>query len=321
MHRRGARFALGFAAIVLVCHRELNTAVATMVVDGNSLPVQLRDRLRVLRKPGSSGVAGGSGPVMYWMRSALRAHENPCLDAAILVAASLQTALVVFLHVEDRYAQATARRQKFVLEGAREVQAELGVRGVCNVVVEIDRHNGCPGGGSDRHLQLAKTASLVVVEEPFCVPWLQGVEQLMQDPNVTCPVWAVDASSVVPCSLVPKGACHRAYAYEKATQQLHEDYLARPWEEVTLPPCCAAPPDNLPRPIDLKVANLEELIKQMDVDKSVRPVQHTIGGSSAGYARWSSWLAAGGLNTYAARRNDALDIHGVSRTDFMYSNG
>lgn len=259
--------------------------------------------------------------MMYWMRSALRAHENPCLDAAILAAAALQTALLVVLHVEDRYPQATARRQKFILEGAREVQGELAARGVCNVVVEIDRHDGCLGSQSDRHLLLAKTASLVVVEEPFCVPWLQGVEELMQEPDVSCPIWVIDASSVVPCSLVPKGACHRAYAYEKATQQLHEDHLARQWEELALPPFCAALVGNLPSPIDLQAANLEDLIEQMDVDKSVRPVQHTIGGSSAGYARWSSWLAAGGLSTYAARRNDALDIHGVSRMSAYFNMG
>lgn len=298
--------------LILACRRDLDIA-ASMALDGSNLPVQLRHRLRVLRKPGSSGTAGGSGHVLYWMRSALRAHENPCLDAAVLAAAALQTALIVVLHVEDRYPQATARRQKFILEGAREAQAELAARGVRNVVMQIDRHAGSSGIESDLHLQLAKTSALVVAEEPFCVPWLQGIEQLMHEPDISCPVWVIDASSVVPCALVPKGACHRAYAYEKATQQLHEDFLARPWEDIALPPPCAAPVEKLPSFIDLKAENLEDLIEQMDVDKSVRPVQHTIGGSSAGYARWSSWLAAGGLSTYAARRNDALDVNGVSR--------
>lgn len=52
----------------------------------------------------------------------------------------------------------------------------------------------------------------------------------------------------------------------------------------------------------------------MDVDHTVAPVSHiTKGGSSEGYQRWNSWIAAGGLKTYAKRRNESLDPHGVSR--------
>ena len=55
------------------------------------------------------------------------------------------------------------------------------------------------------------------------------------------------------------------------------------------------------------------LVADMDVDHTVKPVEHTVGGSLHGYRRWSAWIASGGLKSYAKRRNESLDVHAVSR--------
>ncbi|CAJ1416717.1 unnamed protein product [Effrenium voratum] len=167
---------------------------------------------------------------------------------------------------------------------------------------QVDRRGHRPA----LHLELAKKCAMVVAEEPFCVPFLKGVEELR-----AAPLWLLDCASVVPSALVPKGACHRAYAYEKATEYLHTKHAAHKWEDAKLeqgavldfelPPC-----NDLQHPDEV-------LLKDMEVDHSVAPVSHTPGGSSAGYARWNSWVAGGGLKTYAKRRNESLDVHGVSR--------
>merc|ERR1719171_132497 len=90
-----------------------------------ALPAHLRERLRLLsgRAPPQKPEGDKSPYVLYWMRAglALRVRENPALDAAICAANSLQLPLHVFLHVEDDYAYATARRQFFLLQGAKEV--------------------------------------------------------------------------------------------------------------------------------------------------------------------------------------------------------
>lgn len=58
---------------------------------------------------------------------------------------------------------------------------------------------------------LAQSASVVVAEEPFCVPFLKGVERLVSvlsagkhnnDSQATSPLWLVDTCGVVPCSMV-----------------------------------------------------------------------------------------------------------------------
>jgi len=265
------------------------------------LPMQLRERTR-LAKAGKIK----AGCVVYWMRLALRGHENPALDAAIIAAKALEAPLVVLLQIEDQYPHATARRQMFLLQGAQCAQAELARRGV-PVAVQIDRRGHRP----EPVLTLAKSASLVIAEEPFCVPWLSGAEKL-QHGEFQCPVWLIDCSSVVPSALVSKQSCHRAYVYENATRRLHEARISKPWED--------AQPQSEPMPEDLGVESLNlantdlaALIAEMDIDQTVKPVEHTIGGSTHGYARWLAWIAAGGLKTYAKRRNESLDVHGVSR--------
>lgn len=57
--------------------------------------------------------------------------------------------------------------------------------------------------------------------------------------------------------------------------------------------------------IDLATADFAALVQDMDVDLSVPPVQHTVGGSSAGYARWRAWIASGGLAIGVAPLKDS----------------
>ena len=56
------------------------------------LPEHLRERVR---RVGGVGEAGEGDFVLYWMRTALRGHENPALDVALRIAErrALQKAL------------------------------------------------------------------------------------------------------------------------------------------------------------------------------------------------------------------------------------
>jgi len=265
-----------------------------------ALPHHLGCRVRT-RKDGD---CNASGFVLYWMRSALRAHENPALDVAIVAARQLRVPLVVLLHVEDQYPHATARRQNFLVEGARAALKELRLRGL-TVSVQVDR----AGSRQRPQFTLAERAALVVTEEPFCVPWLAAVEALLEH-DFSAPLLLADCCSVVPSSLIPPSACHRAYTFEQAARQMKVD-LCKAWTEElwSEPEACLGIDPGL----DLERADLSALVSEMDVDMSVPAVRHTTGGSSHGYDRWKAWVAGGGLDTYARRRNDSLDVHGVSR--------
>ena len=63
--------------------------------------------------------------VLYWMRTAVRGHENPGLDAAKEQAEAAGVPLVIVAFVLTSHTHPTARRFKFWLEGLRDTQAEL----------------------------------------------------------------------------------------------------------------------------------------------------------------------------------------------------
>ena len=71
----------------------------------------------------------GTGPpgaaVLYWMRTAARAEENPALDVARAAAAARRAPLVVAAVLLTGHPYPTARRWQFWLEGLRDVQRDL----------------------------------------------------------------------------------------------------------------------------------------------------------------------------------------------------
>lgn len=297
----------------------------------SALPVHLAARVRALAPLGANEEeAKPKAHVLYWMRAGLstRAHENPALDAAVVAANALQLPLRVLVHVEDNYAHGTARRQMFLIEGAREVCDDLltGCEGRLAVEVCVDRRAGedefdsIMRDGWVRLTGLAAEAALVVTEEPFCSPFIGGLMRLQQalGPEDARELWSVDCTSVVPSRAVAPRDCNRCFAYEKATQQAHNEAMRSTWPVAKLENGAAAfDKDDTSATTLAALAgadDLMQLVAAARVDQGVPPVAGTVGGSKAGYARWEAWMRdRGGLKTYAQRRGDALDPAGVSR--------
>ncbi|MCA9569209.1 MAG: NAD(P)-binding protein [Myxococcales bacterium] len=259
------------------------------------LPDRLRRRTRLLndREP-------GEGCVIYWMRTAVRAHENPALDVAILVANALRVPVFVYHALSERYPYASDRHHRFILEGARDVAVELGARGIATAFhLERAGHRG------DHLHTLGSRAAAVVTEEMPVAPLRHWTRALADRSPV--PVLSVDTACTVPMRSVGKGV-DRAFAYRRRVMPLLDRELA-PWDEVE-PEHTEVPP--LPfEPVDLGEADLDALIAECAIDHTVPPVHGTTGGSTAGYARWNAFVADG-LSRYAARRNDPT-VDGTSR--------
>jgi hypothetical protein len=113
------------------------------------LPPHLRERLRVLKpprppppppSPSSSSASQQQQQqqqqpwrptsVLYWMRCAMRATENPSLCCAVAAANALRLPLLVLITLEERHEHATARHHTFILQGAADVLAGLRSRGI-----------------------------------------------------------------------------------------------------------------------------------------------------------------------------------------------
>ena len=256
---------------------------------------------------GEAAPAPGSF-VLYWMRVAVRDHENPALDAAIAAANALDKTVLVYHAVSERYPFASDRHHTFILEGARDVARALRQRGIA-YALHVER----AGARGPMLRVLAEEAALVVTEDapmPPLVGWTQRLAEHLRAKDI--PLLSVDASCVVPMPLLTK-RYDRAFAFRKDSRSIAAASLARPWTDVE--PVRAASRPRLPfEPIaaeDLDDRRIARIVADCAIDHGVGPVRELRGGSVAGYARWEKFRAEG-ISSYAARRNDAA-IDGTSR--------
>ena len=239
---------------------------------------------------------------------AVRDHENPALDAAVAAANALGLPVLVYHGVSERYPYASDRHHTFILEGARDVAAGLAARGIA-YALHVER----PAARGPMLRALCESAALVVTEDVPVPPldsWTARLAARLAKTSV--PLWAVDASCVVPMPLVGS-RYDRAYAFRTASRRLAAARLASAWRDVSpmQPPSLAALPFS-PVPIaGLDERGIAHLVADCAIDHGVGPVREVRGGSRAGYARWDAFRASG-LARYASDRNDPL-LAGTSR--------
>jgi hypothetical protein len=247
------------------------------------------------------------GVVVYWMRTAVRAHENPALDVAIHLANDAGVPVFVYHALSERYPYASDRHHRFILEGARDVAAALEARGIATAF-----HLERPGHRGPHLLTLAESATAIVTEDMPVDPLRRWTRALAD--QVAIPVFAVDTATVVPMRVVGKGA-DRAFAYRKRIEP-HLDRETAPWDEVE--PLHSDVPDLPYTPVDLS-QDLGDLIAACAIDHTVPPVADTVGGTTAGMERWRAFRDSG-LKTYHKDRNDPVR-QGVSRMSAYFHYG
>jgi photolyase PhrII len=280
------------------------------VLRPHSFPDHLAERITDHSAADTSVTHGAF--VIYWMRTAVRAHENPALDVALTAGQRLGLPVFVYHALSEKYPFASDRHHTFILEGARDVEAECAARGI-GYAFHLER----PGQRGPALRTLAAQAALVVTET-FPVAPLDWLTDSLAD-AVSCPVWSVDTACVVPMPLVGK-AHTRAFAFRDDTAAIRKARITVEWQDV-VPHTPAFVPTPLPfTPVRLAQASIPALVAECEIDHGVAPVPHTRGGTVAGYARWREFVTAGRLDRYAAKRNDAT-IDGVSRMSAYFHYG
>ena len=91
------------------------------------LPQHLRERVRILQE---SALKRQRPYVLYWMHHAVRGHENPALDTALHIGNSLNLPVLVYQGLGGQHPYNYDWHHTFIMEGARDVQDELGQRGI-----------------------------------------------------------------------------------------------------------------------------------------------------------------------------------------------
>jgi len=266
----------------------------------------LGERIRVLR----DGDAADGHFVLYWMHHAVRGHENPALTAAIEAGNRLGLPVLVYQGLAGKHRFNSDRHHTFILEGARDAAAEiadLGVRYVFCLPADPAEPGPLPA--------LWKRAALVVCEEFPAPPLPEWTERLAERGGR--PVWSVDAACVVPMRLHEE-SYERAFKFRKKAWKKFKQRV-----EWRVPESAAEAPmfegDLGFEPVDFQAIDIPDAVAACDIDHTVAPVPHTVGGSRAGYERWEAFLESG-IRGYHKRRNNA-DIDGVSRMSAYLHHG
>ena len=161
------------------------------------------------------------GFIVYWMRYALRAEENPALDVAITIASIHGCQLLVYqeLNCQDEYS--SDRHHTFALEGAADVQAQLAAKGISYAF-----HLAPNKAESSPLTSLARQAELVIAEE---MPTTIARKELdLLNDSVETSLLCVDASCVLPMQL-SDNAFTRAFEYRNATKNEYKKRIESDW--------------------------------------------------------------------------------------------
>ncbi len=258
----------------------------------NTMEKLSRDDRITVRRAGAPDSEGGC--VVYWMQRALRAIDNPALDAAIHAANELKKPVVVFLAPVPFYPGANLRHYHFLAEGVPDIAEQLVARGVGLVLRAYPDHSLL------RFCEEVRPAMVIGDENPVREPerWRVKVAS-----RIRVPLWTVDADVVVPTKLLLK----EQFAARTIRPRLH-----------ALLPRFLVRPKNLKAKVRwLQSARLyslsphDDLTAEWKLDRSVQPVPGWRGGSKQGLRLLREFVSQC-LADYPESRNRP-EQHGTSR--------
>lgn len=212
--------------------------------------------------------------VLYWMQASQRTHYNHALEFAIRKANDLTMPIVVFFGITDRFPGANERHYVFMLEGLKEVRANLGAKGIRMVV----RHGKPPEGV----IELARQACLVVVDRGYLriqKAWRRAAARRIQ-----CPLIEVESDVVVPVEVAsPKEEYAAATIRPKIRKHL-DSYLV---------PLKSGRPKRSSLGMDFDSLGIEDVARTvagLKIDRSVAGTGFFRGGTSEARRRLRRFL-------------------------------
>ena len=278
-----------------------------------SLPNHLSERIRVI---GERKYIQNSGPVIVWLKSTHRFHENPAIDVARIIAHQNDLPLLIYHGIDERYPWASLRHHNSLLDAAVDVSRLCEKNDIRHVL-----HVARDGHRQSVMKNFATLASLIITDLFPIPPWDTWVRNVAK--MARCPVIEVDCHCVIPMPLYGKSV-DRPFKFRSATKKLRKERIQRSWPIVEVTPSKYM--EELPFiPVDIEtnIADMNarfELLKQCNIDPTVLPVWREKGGEIFAISKWQEFLESG-LSGYSRRRNNAADPNGVSRLSSAFHYG
>ena len=234
--------------------------------------------------------------VVYWMRRAQRAFDNPALETAITTANLIGKPVVTFFGLRTKHRYAILRHFAFMIEGLAETARRLDRRGVGFVMRAAARRVAVEFA---RFCMEVRPALVVTDENPLRGP--DGWRRLLPA-GFRLPLLAVDADVIVPSAL--PGREHFAARTIRPTIHRHLGEFLRPVGNKAV---------RVRWPRATTVRGLEpsrELLDSLRLDRSIAPAPGIVAGTSAALDTLRRFINER-LDGYATRRNHP-EIDGTS---------
>ena len=226
--------------------------------------------------------------VLYWMQQSQRAGWNHALEYAAALANELGKPLLVGFGLTDDYPEANERHFAFMLEGLRDVAAELGGRGAGFVI-----RRGAP---PDVAVSLAREAAAVVCDRGYLRHQRRWRDDVADRAGRR--VVQVEGDVVVPVEIASGKQEYAARTLRPRLRRLVDEYLKA---VVTVPLKVRYTPRAARGDID--PAEPGATLARLKIDRSVPRSPLFTGGRAAALNRLRTFVSQK-LKTYAADRND-----------------
>lgn len=227
--------------------------------------------------------------VIYWMQSAQRVECNHALEFAVRQANALCKPLIVYFGITEDFPEANERHYRFMLEGLREVKAELACRRIRMII-----RNVSPGAGA---LELSLAAAMVVTDRGYL-----RVERSWRDylaGKASCPVIQVETNVIVPVETASPREEYAARTLRPKICKLLGSF-ALPLEEHEAD--FSAMDDRLPYE-EFDIADIDRALSRLKVDRAVKPAGSFVGGTSKAKALLDDFIV-NKLAKYPELKND-----------------
>jgi deoxyribodipyrimidine photo-lyase len=267
------------------------------------IPAALADRREAprVRAMNDRPVAGEARYVLCWLQQALRAHDNPVIDAAVRLGNALRLPVLVYHGVREDYPYASDRLHDFILGASRDLGQDCWARGIA-CVRHVDR-----AGHRERGLVYrlaADAAALVVEDQPTFVARWQAERVAAR---IAVPVFAVNAACLVPPAVLGEGIGGRS-GFLRRHEPVRGDWIAAADEVPEVPVFDGKLPFV---PDRLEEIDLAALVAGLAIDHSLPVSAAFPAGRAAAQARLQR-LVTEVLPGYASNRNDATRKDGAS---------
>lgn len=234
--------------------------------------------------------------VIYWMRRAQRALDNPALEAAITTANLLDKPVVVFFGLRTKHRHAIRRHFAFMIEGLAETARRLDRRGIGFVMRPAARRVAAEFG---RFCAEVRPALVVTDENPL--GGSDGWRRLLPA-EFRRPLLAVDADVIVPSAMLGK---------EHFAARTIRPVIHRHLGEFLHPVGNQAVRVRWPRATTVRgLEPSHELPDTLRLDRSIAPAAGIVGGTSAALDTLRRFIDER-LDGYAIGRNHP-EIDGTS---------